>query len=51
MSAKERIRGVALKPNKEKEKTIRIKLRQEFRRNQNATAYELIANINPIIKG
>ena len=51
MRSKERQEGLALVPNTEKEKTIRFKLRQEFHNNQNATAYELIAQINPIIKG
>lgn len=51
MRSKERKEGIALVPNDEKEKAIRAKLRHEFRKNQNASTYELIAKINPIIKG
>jgi len=43
--------GIALYPNREKVKNIKIVLRKQFKDNLNITSYELIAKINPIIKG
>lgn len=51
MRSKQHMSGIALIPNKIQVRNIRIKLRQIFKKSQNLTSYELIAKLNPIIKG
>lgn len=51
MRSKQHMSGIALIPNKIKVRNIRIKLREIFKKSQNMTSYELIAKLNPIIKG
>jgi RNA-directed DNA polymerase len=50
---KERIgkNGIALYPQKKKVYNIIAKLREIFRKNYNETAYTLITNLNPILRG
>nr|YP_009710025.1 hypothetical protein [Coleochaete scutata]QFU80130.1 hypothetical protein [Coleochaete scutata] len=43
--------GIAVFPQKDRLKTITTKLRTIIRSSLNLTAYQLIANINPIIRG
>ena len=51
MRSKQHMKGIALIPNKEKMVAIKIKLKEEFKKGQNLTAYELITKLNPMIKG
>lgn len=51
MRSKRNESGIALLPNKSKVKEIRIKLREIFNKGQNMTSYEIIAKLNPIVRG
>lgn len=51
MRSKQHMSGIVLTPNKIKVRNLRIKLREIFKKSQNLTSYELIAQLNPIIKG